>query len=390
MRKEIKHMQNTFPRQRSIKLVVIFAAFLIVVQRLPAQNIEVQIMVDGPWSYVADPDHAGKIVIIAPNSSHHGPVTIFPGEFADQFSKQSYPTVAPIGNYDIDFQTTCSAPAPPPNTFKISGVPTPDVKTLIAGPGNRFSISLPAPCSYSSARRSRAKIDTKLPIGTGETDYTTWMVLHYKVSNIPRALVTGSSDDLTVAYKSKPVGFKNINSANPAAISIVLGSDEPYDTDPECDSTSNVSVRDAGALFKKVLHAHYPTISNGKQTDIYSPNCVDASIMLEKHLSVQLLHELDVVEAYFTSPNTTHLADAEGALTKLKETLNSLGKPPDNVIRELDSIRLHEKSNSASLPGNVKTSATLPKAPQTKMYVQMLTAGAGDCRGAQFDVTTVP
>jgi|GEM_PF-4658323 len=350
---------------------------------------EVQIMVNGPWAYVKDPNHAGKIVIIAAKSKHHGPAMMFGGEDADQFPKKINSTTLDLGNYDLAFQTTCKNPAPPPGVFPLNNIPLDKVKVLIAGPGDRYSISLPEPCSYSYAHQSWSKVDSNLPIKAPEANYTTWMVLHYSLPVSPQALVTGSTDDQTVSYKSKPIDFTSATSSNPKAISIVLGSDELFDTDTECDSTSNISVRNTGALFEQPLHVHFPRIVNGAQSHQYLPQCVDASAMLKKTVSLKMLRLTDVIESYFERPSHERLAAARTALTSLKNDLTSNSKIPEDVSRELSSLDLRMRNDLLRASSNI--SAPIPRRlAHTTNFILRLSAGAGDCRGSQLYITTVP
>lgn len=370
------------------KIALVFCATTWFAANGMAQDL--QIMVNGPWAYVKDPNHAGKIVIIGARSKHHGPAMMFSGEDADQFPKKINSTTLGLGSYDVIFQTTCKDPAPPPSVFSVDNIPVDKVKALIAGPGDRYSISLPEPCSYSYARRSWSKVDSNLPIKAPEASYTTWMVLHYSLPTSPQALVTGSTDDQTVSYKNKPIDFTSVISTNPKAISIVLGSDELLDTDTDCDSTSNMSVRDTGALFEKTLHVHFPKIlQNGSQSHEYLPQCVDASSMLKKTVSLKMLHLTDVIESYFERPSRESLASARTALTTLKNELNSNSKIPAVVDRELSSLDLRGRNDPLPTSGNTSTSHPR-RLPQTAKFISRLSAGAGDCRGTQFYVTTVP
>lgn len=359
---------------------------------------EIQVMVSGPWAYVRDPNtvNGDRIVLIAPVSKHHGPVRIFSGEYADQFAQQTDPVISEVGHYTLDFSSPspCKSGAAPAGTYHLTGVSAGDVAKLITGPAPRFAISLPAPCSYSWQRQDWSKIDVRDPTTATETPYTTWMVLHYNMAGTIHAFISGSSDDNTLTYNKRLVDFTNDPGDSPS-ISIVLGTDSPYDTDRTCDSTSNASFRDAIGLFtNKVPHIIFPEIdAAGKQTHSYDDTrCVDASpTFLDHRSTMQALKATSVVRTYFKAPNHVNLLKAHSAFDELAKILSSSPSIPSKVHEELSLITLPQlEAAGAAAPKNAELHLrSIHALDEIREYVQHLfSAGAADCRAAQIDVTT--
>src|SRR6185437_792083 len=253
-------MRSCFPSARRLALFLI--EILALVGYSFAQS-EVEIMVSGPWAYVADPDNTKRIVIIAPDAPHHGPVTIFSGEDAAQYANQIKPFNGSLGSYNLDFATDCTSTQHPPDTYHIGGVSPDAVRKLIKGPGGRYAISLPIPCSYTVDQSSRFKIDSTDPTKAPDVSYANLMILHYSLTGDANAVISGAPDGGQPVKDTR--AFSSLHDGDPPAISIVFGTDSPWDTDPDCDSTSNISFRKAIALFQpnSGLHVLFPRVTRG-------------------------------------------------------------------------------------------------------------------------------
>jgi hypothetical protein len=372
------------------KVFFLLLAVVVLIKPAAAQQ-EVQIMVNGPWAYVASPlpSPTPAIFIVAPVAPHHGPVKIFPGEDADQFNTvTSWPMIDTPGQYALDFphRMDCG-PAPTGSPARPYPLPVMDngiIQMAIKGSTNGFAISIPKPCYYTSAIESRSKISKQDTTGLPEGTYTTWMILHYWVDNVGQATVH-------IGGSNKFVPFQNNEARDVPAISIVLGSDLPGDTSPRCDSTSVASVKTEGALFQQDLHVHFPRlVAPGNQTHDYVPGCQDQTKLLEGATFATFLRDVAAVESYFKNRTPDKLPTAQKALDDIKETLGVF-TPPKEVQQELD--RAHEQLH----PQKPLSRQIAPRRPggndqvlrRTRAFGISRAAGAGDCRGAQMSVDGV-
>lgn len=366
------------------------------------QQPEVVVMVSGPWAYVADPSPSPtppRLAIVAPVTPHHYAASIFSGPRADHFPNQ--PTV-PTGKYYLEIPNLvhCTAVQSPPDTFNIP-VPMDKIKLAVDGPGQRYAFSLPVPCSYEAYMHSESRIDTNAisldpAAGTPKKKYTTWMVLHYQVSTVADATLSGHSDDNTRSFHDS-MSFTKLGHFAPA-ISIVLGSQDPLGSDSDCDGMSGHSVKDAASVFGQVVHTQFPEVIQGTQSDTYLDYCVDATQLLDKKTLGLVLLDIDQVESVLRTRERSRVPYANETLTRIRDTIKlDRKKLPPEVDQELKDIkkeldRLSAAKNDA-LQSHADKGEGMQKVRslvQTQYYSIKTAAGAGDCRGSQLNVTTSP
>ena len=196
-----------------------------------AQNKEVEIEVAGPWALVPDPVHAGRVMVVTPNSNHK--ITVIKGGNAYAFKGSLKP-----GVYMLDFKTAQCAdhsPVSKPSPYDLK-VDSAAIAKAIASKDLRVAISLPKPCYLGAYRDSFAKIDSKqIDANTSETTYSIWSSVHYTIEgSTTSASLTGTLDS---GANFKPVDVQFVDSGYPiaaSAISVVayyanVGEDYPCD-----------------------------------------------------------------------------------------------------------------------------------------------------------------
>ena len=259
----------------------------------PLFGQDLQIMVNGPWSYATDPAQPDRIFLVAPKSNHHK-TYIFVGTDADQLAEQT--ELPQPGLYTLDFDrggTPINNPTdgegaaiysatvdrsrvsdvlkgkaptnpPAPQPYVIS-LPRPDSYTTFVDPnGNYEGFSESKVYTSSQAHNSPKSVPPQL--------YTTWMVLHYGVKGFPNtATATGPNGSTTyTTTKSLP------------GISIVSGDPRKNPHDNKCDYVSLESLNDQTALWNlSTRYAHFPLqtlIPRGKQIHYhYDYSCSDTA-----------------------------------------------------------------------------------------------------------------
>jgi hypothetical protein len=290
-------------------------AFLILMALHPTSSVaqtEVQIMVNGSWDYVEDPNPrndptaAGRsldrIVLVAPQHSSHG-AFVFSGNNAAHFVNKTvdksggrsevvltpiYPQLASgIYYLDIDNLQPKSGHQPtakdrkPSNYINAQFVRIGKINEVLYTPNPkmpRVAISLPEPDYYStySGKRgfSESKIDTKAIANQKPHKYTTWMVLHYWVNNSPSAVLTTILDDGT-AYPPSNYTFRNdLGGSTPIGISVVMGAIK-VDPDIDCDSFSLESFNMSSQLWGLTRYAKFPgeDLTGNQHAGVYHSTC---------------------------------------------------------------------------------------------------------------------
>jgi hypothetical protein len=195
---------------------------------------DVEIEIAGPWSYVADPMHSDRIVIVAPVGHV---MAVFTGSDITQYP--GTPGVQTLGHHHLDFAVFPCGPMPSSfYLYPANGVSPQTIQSALSSPST-YSLSLPKPCSYESKTESVFKYHGVKPI-TGsdpERSLTTVMTLHYQV---PSSAPTAVMDNATLT----PIPF---GIGGPKAISVVLFLD--LDPDRVCDSHSRVAFDATLALW---------------------------------------------------------------------------------------------------------------------------------------------
>ena len=230
-----------------------------------AQN-DLQIIVNGPWSYVAQGD---TLFLVAPGNSGHC-VYIYAGIDPSSWPKSSPPLpnlpcgmlVRPTGTYTIGFEDAFQ-PGTPANVPLAAPMICPatvrNTTSVINNSSNaNYVIALPMPDAFSTYEDlsytwdgySESKVSNQ-PIdhATQSTLYTTTMVLHYWAKDIP--------SELTL---NKPGTIKTTGPGDnrPTGITIVSGSLDKNPSHLKCDDVSLDSIHERNALWRINQYALFP------------------------------------------------------------------------------------------------------------------------------------
>jgi hypothetical protein len=263
---------------------------------------DLQIMVNGSWSFVVDPqpgrDHANgvpterRIVIVAPLSDHGHGVYVFSGDDASQYKKYlNSSLITKTGLYYLDFMgvrtfaSTRSSDDQPPYLYSPPQVAIGNIQKVLGTPDSsnpRVAISLPVPDYYSTYVGSHGNGMSQSKIAPNHVTskipaeyYTTWIVLHYEVTGSQKATISGTLDDGT-PYKTATPSFVNSGTGTDKGlgISIVMGAniDNP---NSHCDSLSASSFTDTKRLWGGLqIYSRFPGEDlNGNQTDVFDYKC---------------------------------------------------------------------------------------------------------------------
>jgi hypothetical protein len=272
-------MTNAYPSMQTMGRTALLLLVVFFVSSLAAQT-EMQIMVNGPWDYVADPNPQNdpnpngrsekRVVVVAPTSTHHKDAQIFEGDKAFAFDAKPERSV---GLYYLDIYNRVVPPAdkrsagPAPPTYPAQVSASRIKQVLYSRRKVRFAVSLPVPDYYSTytgpyslqgESLSESIMDsTHITVPDKKKDYTTWMVLHYWVSAEQAAKLTAILDD-GIAFPAEDISFKSdSNPASVKGISIVMGAKDK-NNDFQCDSYSSESFVRAMTLWRLSLYARFP------------------------------------------------------------------------------------------------------------------------------------
>jgi hypothetical protein len=239
----------------SCGLLAVKAMLLLVVVTLLSPigvaQINVEIELAGPWSYMQDPNDANRVMVIAPDSGHT--MTVFPGENAFNYFGANNTDLA-VGQHKLDFATggtTCDSNTSSFFLYPVNVVGGPDFTNVPS-----YAISLPKPCYYESMVTSRFEYNglRKLSASDQESSFTTWMTLHYKVaSTTTRAKLENGA----------LIAFGSNSGTNKQAISIILYHDLNTPADQECDSHSRYAFYLTENLWKAThVYRVFPKLSD--------------------------------------------------------------------------------------------------------------------------------
>jgi len=391
------------PAQSYFRPMIRFASLLLIVFTTTeiafAQNTEVWITVNGPWTYMEDPDDSTRVVIMAPTPEHHLPPSLTPApNGADPFLPKGHHTLEVINRAAV-----CDATAPrgaevPAKLFSLSNIDKLTIQGTIHNPGERYSISLPKPCYFSSDETSYSIISPD-PISTpppadAEKAYTTGMILHYFVTVGAPATLTLRPDSGGTSTVQVPFHDNKIT--------IEMRTDDLPENTPVCDPMSADSFRAEIELFTKTqtFHLWFPqTDRAGHQVQgHYAEGCQDPELIAakltpkDKADASRVLSELKTIEEYFANPDPKDKRAAKNNLKDIRKTINgfranrSKMKPfsqqaLSEVNREIDAA---EQQIQSVKPTNfVFQKATA--------YAAYFSPGSGDCHGAQTAIDgTIP
>jgi hypothetical protein len=233
-------------------------------------QVDLKIMVSGPWAYVANPSDKTRILIVAPTSAHHN-AYIFAGTNAASFRLLMPPSQISNGPYRLDFDSSLRVPfvGTPQKAITLLPFAVDQTKvSAILSDSSNYVISLPVPDDYSTYIDPAGMIDgysesrvsasgITPPVPAPPTRYTTWMVLHYSVKALPVSLQQTGTASQSIA---------TTDGTTPGGISIVLGDPNLQDFDPDCDAISLESFEGQSNLWKLTEYARFPMQdNNGKQ-----------------------------------------------------------------------------------------------------------------------------
>ncbi len=269
-------------------IVLIFLATMIFSGSAQAQSQDFQIMVNGPWSYVLDPQpdkdlHSkgllgeNRIVLIAP-SDHHcayvfsGPdATSWPSSLCDQPTGLLSPSSsAKIAFYYLDFTSSVqdhSLGEPgeeAPQLYAPSQiVPAATIDRVLNNPvpsNPRYAISLPMPDYISTYTGDYGSgfAESKVKVGhinykTLRHEYTTWLVLHYSVNQPLKFVGLYSDGSVGSAVVTVPV----TSDYNRSGISIAAF-DDSMGSDTYCDYMSVKTFSSSAKMWGLHEHVRFP------------------------------------------------------------------------------------------------------------------------------------
>jgi hypothetical protein len=249
-----------------VRMLLLFATASLCAWPSFAQQ-DLQVMVSGPWSYVTDTNYPGRLFLVAPGKSNHHKVYLLPGTDPTAFKSG---TPSPTGTYTLDYTATKGHATKYSNPPVLSGIsigsPATKVVSILVNKNNKnYIISLPMPDGYStysgSMGTSESEVSNKhIPNASvgAPKQYTTWMVLHYNVVQIP------DSFHLLDGTKIPTTGS---SAGTFGGVSIVLGDPNDKDDDKICDHISLESVKERNQLWHVKQHARFPQVDDQGHQD---------------------------------------------------------------------------------------------------------------------------
>jgi hypothetical protein len=268
-------MKQAYRCSQNLGKFVLLVVMAVGCARPSSAQQDLQVMVAGPWSYVTDSvKYPGRLFLVAPGSSTSHAVYIFPGT-NPVFSSSNPPVVSPTapsptGTYKLDYsykgQYSATDQSPPVLCGAAISSPTTNVRPILNNASNsNFVISLPIPDGYSTfsgsingwSGTSESEVSgTPILNSTAAPparQYTTWMVLHYGVTQIPASFQLTGTAVGTISTTGSTANYSG-------GISIVLS--DMGTADLVCDSVSLVSVKDRNGLWTLNQYARFPRQSS--------------------------------------------------------------------------------------------------------------------------------
>jgi hypothetical protein len=402
-------MQNVY---RIVLLFLMnFVIGLTLTTPLAAQT-DIKIIVNGPWSYVADPADNQRVIIISPKTSHHLDVQIGPKPSANK----NYLTP---GLYRIEIANsfTCDSTTSAAFPYQLTNIGDSAIANAIASTGKRYAFSIPKPCYYSEKEFTFSNISASPIVSSGSTTkgdhYSRLMELHYTVKPAADSTLTGQSDNGTVYNDS--IGFRG------NAIWVSMQTDTfGGDTDLDCDSTSAISFLNSLSLFGAKRYVWFPWLDTyGNQAGnqgYYLDDCQmdnnQRDIQNNMRLASSALDDIENIEQYFRHPDESLRKKTEEALSRLTTMVKALqgatslprlpgilARPTiKDVTSEINFVTAKLLKNEKSIrttdshkiaPLNSQLSRPKVLLSKTYDYFLLSAAGSADCHGAQISVNGI-
>jgi len=399
----------------------VFLIFLVSLfsKSVHSQTFDFQIMVNGPWDYVVDPQQTNhpntgrRIVLVAPASAttmgHN--VYIFVGDNAANFRTQ--PTIVPgLYFFDIDPATRTFAGHMLPTDTPSATYPAPQwiddvtITNVLYKTKNRYAISLPAPDYYSEYKgsygdgNSQSIVDIKHITAISNTqprDYTTWMVLHYQMKSKGAANLSDSDTGASPPVRNFPYADQS------HAISITMGVPGPS-SETDCDSLSTDSFTQSKMLWNFSAYARFPSevdgLSGTQNRDDFHYNCIEAGTknvasaqMVFERAQTGLNDTLGRIETLKTYIDSLMRREAKPATKGAKDAVNDV----DSLAKALGDLSFGKVSDEITLKLNCVSNVVHSQVPSScstaTQYLDDLTliskqkaAGGTDCHTGQTSI----
>lgn len=407
-------MKNTCVYWQTVKrfavLLTITASF---VSSLAARTNEIQIMVNGPWSYLPDPDDPNnRILLLVPKVKFHEDIAIFPGPEAHKTIPPDA-TKLPPGRYKMAVsgpskpfdKADCDAIRPhvPPTLYKLNVGAAP-IGSAIQGNTHdpeesgtlmsRYAISLPVPCFYSSMHEDSSMMWTNTYPNV-DTQYTTWMAFHYS---------SKSGDALSVSLEGQSLTLDSPAYYPFPSMSIVMPSQDDY-KGSECDPVSIMSLHKSATLIGQYnqIHVQFPvtlgSTHGAYQTHHYSDPCKTQAYLhvVEQRLQDEhaLIHDIHTVRSYIEHQDSKDYGKARQSLDELDKTLNKEQwlEFTNKFTCELQAAKalLQEVKNPAMKSGLDQPECDPSRRQEYAQFtvteqVVLVSAGHSDCHSAQINI----
>jgi hypothetical protein len=368
-------------------------------------QVDIKIIVDGPWAYVADPDAPQtRIFVIAPVERNHSDAEIYP-------KPSGHSGMIPTGKYNLEIVgfdlKNCDDTPSKAFPYALKDISPDAIKKAISSTNQRYAFSVPKPCYYREADNKFSKI-SPTPINTPADQvkgdpYTTTMELHYLVPTVTAAKLTGKSDKGTTYNDA--VDLKNNYIQFIMSAGLLTQNDEQ-----QCDSTSAASFLATVKLFGEKRYVWFPMLNPlGNQIkDFFQENCqkdnTREALLTNMQTASAALNDIEIIEQYIVDPKAHGQQTVLEALTRLSgaveslKTADTLPKVPGSPARPEISVVREElerakafilNKQSSKIASKDQTAAEEIKPPRllnAYRYVVFSAAGSADCHGAQVGV----
>ncbi|HLW52345.1 MAG TPA: hypothetical protein VKW06_05845 [Candidatus Angelobacter sp.] len=344
-----------------------------------AKPVEFQIMVNGPWAYVADPnpsrdpnpnaDKHKRVVVVAPlGASHQGFV------YAGVDARSGDVGKVDSGLYYLDFDNRTFAGSQaaddlPPMVYQTPPVDPAKIEAVLYQGASRLAISLPEPDYFTTyvgqygLGLAESKVSGKhIMPSAPPREYTIWMVLHYQVTQSP-ASVTSNIPDPARPRARRAIDVKD------NGISIVMRAAVPP-VDMRCDTLSLETFAESRNLWGMVHHARFPEELDKKGTQnrgVYHYECAED---FTKEMPAS------------PSPSAARITEIPGESQRVDERASPDGRSPG--LHNASYVPGRSTNDDEDLNSQQATDA----GPLLKKLGRVMTVsmGSADCHAAQMSI----